>query len=148
MMTDAQLLFSDAQAITADAASTNLIDLGAVRQIGQGEPMGIAILVDVAADSTTGDETYEFELQTDDNAAFSSATEVLAQAITAARLTAGSLHVIPLSPSILPLLERYIRLNYDVGGTTPTITVTAWLSPLSALAGRSPIYADGFNISA
>lgn len=148
MMTDAQLLFSDAQAITADAASTNLIDLSAARQIGQGEPMGIAILVDVAADFTTTDETYEFELQTDDNEAFSSAADVIAQTITAARLTAGSLHVIPISPSILPLLERYIRLRYDVGGTTPTITVTAWLAPLSTLAGRAPIYPDGFTISA
>ena len=148
MMTDAQLLFSDAQAITVDAASTNVIDLGAVRQIGQGEPMGIAILVDVAADFTTGDETYEFELQTDDSEAFGSAADVHQQLITAARLTAGSLHVIPLSPSILPLLERYIRLRYDVSGTTPTITVTAWLTPLNMVAGRATIYADGFNISA
>ncbi len=144
MMTDAQLLLSDAQAITADARSTNVIDLSAVRQIGQGEPIGIAILVDVAADGTTTDETYSFLLHTDDNVGFTSATTVSTTAITYGRLTLGSLHVIPISADALPLLERYISLYFDVGGTTPTITVTAWIAPLSMLAGRSPIYASGF----
>jgi hypothetical protein len=42
MFIDSFLLLSDSQAVTADAASTNTIDLGNVspkRDIGNGEPM-------------------------------------------------------------------------------------------------------------
>jgi hypothetical protein len=144
MNLDAQLQFSAAQAITADAASTNVIDLGAVRQIGVGEAMSILICVIVAADSTTGDETYSFELQTDDNSSFSSATTLSDTVLAASVLTIGSVHAIPLPRTGL---ERYIRLNYDVGGTTPTITVSAWLQPTSMVAGLPQQYADAITIS-
>jgi hypothetical protein len=39
MYIDAQNLFSDAQAVTADAVGTNVIDLTIDRSIGNGEPM-------------------------------------------------------------------------------------------------------------
>lgn len=148
MFTDAQHLLSDAQAVTADAGSTNVIDLSAVREIGQGEPMGVAIRVDVAADGTTTDETYAFKLQTDDAAAFGSATDLTPSlAIGYATLVAGYLFVIPLSNVNTAAMERYLRLYYDVGGTTPTITCTAWLTPLNMVAGRAKIYADAITIS-
>jgi hypothetical protein len=130
MLLDAQLQFSAAQAITVDAVSTNIIDLGTARQIGVGEPMGILITVDVAADATTGDETYAIQLQTDDNSSFSSQTTLFAQDIPRARLTIGSRHFIPLP---LANVERYIRLNYDVGGTTPTLTLSSWLHPANMI---------------
>lgn len=124
MIIDSRLEFSVAQAITADAASTNTIDLGSDRDIGVGQAMWVIIQVDVAADATTGDETYSIILQTDDNSSFSSATNIATYTPTAAMLTAGSRHVIG-----MPLAnERYLRLNYDVGGTTPTVTLSAWLT--------------------
>lgn len=126
MLLDAQLMFSQAQAVTTDAVSTNIIDLGTPRQIGVGRGMGILITVDSAADATTGDELYSFELQTDDNAGFSSQTTLFSQDIPRASLTVGSRHFIPLP---LARIERYIRLNYNTGGTTPIITISAWLHP-------------------
>src|SRR5688500_12059731 len=96
MMVDAQLQFSAAQAITVDAVSTNIIDLGAVRQIGVGEALAIVICVIVATDATTNDETYSFEIQTDDNSSFSSATTLSDTDIGRALLTLGSVHVIAL----------------------------------------------------
>ncbi|HHY0854094.1 TPA: Bbp16 family capsid cement protein, partial [Raoultella ornithinolytica] len=56
-------------------------------------------------------------VQTDDNSAFSSATDVLSLTIPLASLVQGYK-----SPVItLPMkLERYIRLNYTVTGTAPT----------------------------
>lgn len=143
MFLDAQTLLSDAQAITADAASTNLIDLGAIRQLGKGEPLAVFITVDVAADATTGDETYSFEVQTDDAAAFGSQTTLIDQDIPRAFLVAGRLIVIPLP---IERLERFLRLNYDVGGTTPTITCTAWVAPLS-FAATYESYADAITIT-
>jgi hypothetical protein len=148
MMTDAQNLFADALAITATGLATNVIDLGAVREIGQGEPMGVAILVDVAADAGNGDETYAFGIETDDNAALSSPTVSATRTIARADLTAGSLHVIPISPAEAIAFQRYLGVRATLGGTTPSITYTAWLTPLNMVAGRAKVYPDGFTISA
>ena len=63
MRIDAQNLYSDAQAITADAASTNSIDHGSDRNIGLGEPLSVVIIVDVAA---AGGGTLAITIQTDD----------------------------------------------------------------------------------
>lgn len=144
MIIDAQLLFSDAQALTATAVSTNIIDLGADRNIGQGEPMAVVVCIDVAADRTTGDETYTVTLQTDDNAAFSSASSV-GGAYSILVYPAGTRFVIPLPAGTET--ERFVRLNYTLGGTTPTITVTAFLQPLAmASVGENVYYADAITI--
>ena len=144
MILDNQLVLSDAQAITADAGSTNVIDLGSVRQVGQGYPLAVCFVVTTAADATTGDETYSFNIQTDDNAAFSSATTVSTNAITAATLSLGSIHVVSLPTAGL---ERYIRAFYDVAGTTPTVTVTAFLQPWD-MVQRAPLYYSNNSVIA
>lgn len=144
MILDAHNMLSDAQAVTADATSANVIDLSQGKNLGDGEPMAILLCVDVAADATTGDETYEFEVHTDDNAAMSSSTELVAKTIAAAALTAGSKHVIPIPPGAV--FERYLALKYDVGGTTPTITASAYLVPMANI-DKFKAYADGITIS-
>lgn len=144
MLLDAQLQFSAAQALTATAVSTNVIDLGAVRQIGVGEPMCIVLAAIVAADFTTGNETYQVDIQTDDNSAFSSATTLSSTVITAAQLTLGAIRVIAVPQTGM---ERYLRLNYTLGGTTPTLTASSWLQPLSMVAGLPVQYADSITIS-
>jgi len=144
MLLDSQLLFSDAQAITADAASTNLIDLGVARNLFDGEPMAVVMTVDVAADGTTTDETYEFQIEMDDSASFGSPTDLVVHSIGYASLTAGSQHILPIP--VGQAVERYIRLYYNVGGTSPSVTVTAALQPLSMITKRKD-YADGITIS-
>lgn len=145
MYLDAQLLLSDAQAVTADAGSTNVIDLTAsAPKLGDGEPLAVVMTVDVAADGTTTDETYTFVIQSDDNAGFSSATTVSTRTIAYASLTQYSTHIFVIPPGIA--LERYLRLYYDVGGTTPSITVTAAVIPLN-MVQKYTNYADGITIS-
>lgn len=145
MFQDAQCLLSNAQAITADAVSTNTYDTGAAgNDITEGEPLGVVITVDVAADFTTGDETYTFEVIQDDDAALGSPLILVSRAILASDLTIGSRHVIPIPPGGKTL--RYLGVNYNVAGTTPTITVTTAIGPLSMLGGWKA-YADGFSIS-
>ena len=48
MYTDALTFFSDAQAITAAAASTSYVDLSIARGLADGTPLYVAISVDVA----------------------------------------------------------------------------------------------------
>lgn len=123
MIVDAQLQFSDDQALTATAPSTNIIDLGSDRNIGIGAGLSVLIQPKVAGDFTTGDETYNVTVQTDDNAAFSSPTTVVAA--TAINKALGAMTVLAIPPNTLT--ERYLRLNYTLAGTTPTMTVDAWL---------------------
>jgi len=144
MFIDAQHRFSDAQAVTADAGSTNIIDLGVARNLFDGEPMAVMLTVDVAADGTTTDETYEFQIETDDNAGFSSATDLIAHSIGYAALTLGSKHILPIP--VGAAVERYLRVYYNVGGTSPSITVTADLLPLSMI-DKYKAYADNITIS-
>lgn len=131
MIIDSQNVFSSAQAITASGASTNLIDLGADNNLGIGEAMAVVITVDTAADGTTTDETYKFGVQADDNSSFSSPATVVERTIGYAALTAGSKHVIPIPPDTS--MERYVRLYATLGGTTPSITFSAHLMPMSML---------------
>lgn len=142
MMLDAQNLFSDAQAVTADAVGTNVIDLGVDRSIGNGEPMAVLFTVDVAADQTTGDEDYTFDVEYASNAAQTTGRQLIgrrvfesgtptAPAQDADLLVAGFKFYIPIPPTKLSESERYLGIRYDVTGTTPTITMTAALIPLS-----------------
>lgn len=157
MMFDAQNLFSDAQAVTADAVGTNVIDLSADRNIGAGEPMCVVFCVDVAADQTTGDEDYTFEVEYATNAAQTTGRQLIgrrafesgtptAPAQDADLLVAGFTFVIPIPPVKLSESERYLGIRYDVTGTTPTITCTAFLAPLSMYQSDVQ-YPDALTIS-
>jgi len=118
MLIDYNLQMSDAQSVTADAASTNVIDLGSNRDIGPGEDMKIVVSFDVAMGGSS--PTLAVQVQTDDNAGFSSASTI-ATSRTIAAAALGDTLVMGLPDQN----ERYIRLNYDVGGSSPTMTVSA-----------------------
>lgn len=120
---DAQNLYSDAQALTVTAASTNIIDHGQDRNLGVGEPLVVVVTVDVAA---AGGGTLTIAIQADDNSGFASpGTVATTAAIAAAALTAGALVVIPVPPDLAT--ERFSRLNYTMA-TMTGITVTAYLT--------------------
>ncbi|MCW3699230.1 Bbp16 family capsid cement protein [Burkholderia cenocepacia] len=137
MYIDSLLEFSRAQALSASGASTNIIDLGSDRGIGPGRPLWVVVAVAVAADNTTGDETYSIALQTDDNAAFSSPTTIATVAPAATSLPAGARLVIG-----MPFTnERYLRLNYTLGGTTPSVTFNAFLTDQEPASWQA--YPDG-----
>lgn len=147
MFIDSLGLLSDAQAVAATAVSTNTIDLGDVtpkREVGSGEPLAMVVCVDVAADATTGDETYQFNFVSDDAAALSSVTVLAERLISRTLLTAGSIHVVPVPPGTPS--ERYIGAQYVLGGTTPSITVTTFLT-LQSMLQMFKAYADGFTVS-
>lgn len=157
MYVDAQLLFSDAQAVTADAVGTNVIDLGTARSIGTGEPMAVVFSVDVAADQTTGDEDYTFDVEYATNAAQTTGRQLIgrrvfesgtptAPAQDADLLIAGYRFFIPVPPVTAGEDERFLGIRYDVAGTTPSITCTTFLTALS-MAQAEGIYADNITIT-
>lgn len=156
MYIDEQLQFSDAQALTATAVGTNVIDLSADRSIGNGEPLAVVFVVTVAADQTTGDEDYTFEVEYASNAAQSTGRQLIgrrvfesgtpaAPAQDADLLVAGFSFSIPIPPTKLSESEQYLGVRYTLAGTTPTITVSAFLQPMSMIDANN-LYADGFAI--
>jgi hypothetical protein len=135
MFIDGELEYSSAQALTATAASTNLIDHGPLEgdqsiAMNVGEPMVVVLQLTVAADDGNADETYVADLETDDNTGFSSATTLGTVTITRGD-AAGTRYYIhaPYDTN----WERYTRVNYTLGGTTPSVTLDAWLTPARAL---------------
>ena len=157
MVLDAHNQFSDSQAITADAVGTNVIDLSSDRSLGNGEPMAVLFTVEVAADQTTGDEDYTFEVEYASNAAQTTGRQLIgrrafesgtptAPAQDADLLVAGFKFAIPIPPTALSESERYLGIRYDVTGTTPTITVSAHLVPMSLIPSEVS-YPDGITIS-
>jgi hypothetical protein len=129
MILDNTVIFSDSQAITATAGSTNVIDIGAAgtvygaaaavnRDIGKATDIPIFITVMEAFNTLT---SLTLSLETDDNAAFSSPVTVASgPAIPLASLTLGATIN---WPARLPegVNERYVRLKYTVGGSNPTL---------------------------
>lgn len=127
MIMDITTQFSSAQAITADAASTNTIDLGqpgtvlgagaAIRRdIGPGS--GVPIVVTVT-ETFTLLTSMNILVQTDDNTSFSSAKTVYrSPEYVLADLVVGAKFLLP---DWLPVGtdERYVRLYYDITGTAP-----------------------------
>jgi hypothetical protein len=145
MYMDAQLLFSDAQAVTAAAASTNLVDLVATeRRIGTGKPLYIVIGVDVAMTDSGSDSTIAVTLESDTTAAFASATNRQTLGTFAATSAIGTTIIAVVAPEILT--ERFIRLYYTpANGDLTTGSFTAFMTTeIQAFTG----YPDGFTIGA
>ena len=148
MYVDALGLVSDAQAFTATGVSTSSIDLGDVtpkREVGTGEDLGFGLIVDVAADFTTTDETYQINVVSDTVAALSSPTIVTEAIRTNTQLAAGEMHFFSIPPGFPK--ERFIGLQLVLGGTTPSVTVTAWLTTRSLFSILAKSYAKSYTIS-
>jgi hypothetical protein len=109
MFIDRFLQVSDAQAVTATAASTDVIDFGQANpNSGMGDHLNMAITVDEAA-AAAGAATVTFAVQDSaDNATF--ADVAATAAIGKAALPLGAQVLIP-----MPLQHRrYVRVNYTV----------------------------------
>lgn len=110
MLLDAALLYSDDQAVTTTAASTNSIDLDVINR-GQGNPLSNFVNV---TEAFAGGTSITFAIQDSaDDATF--ATIATTGAIALADLVEGA--VIDNLPTIPPTSKRYVRMNYTVAGT-------------------------------
>lgn len=140
---DALLLLSDAQAFSIDAYTTNTVDLlAANREIGTGQPLALMFTIDVAADFTTGDETYTFQFVQSVNADLTSHDVVASATWTAAQLAAGEVLSIDI-PQGTPN-KRYIGGRFDGSGNTPTVTATIGIVPRSSVPVKRRHYPGVF----
>lgn len=151
MITDELNRFSNAQAVTATAVSTDVIDLGPLdsagapnantrRDIGQGEPLTFFAHVR-AAFTAGGAGTLNIQLQTsDDNSTY--VTLYDSGALALAALTAGARAVAIAVPRGV---RRYLRVNYVVG-TGPMLTGTIDAGLVLDYQDPSNNFGSGFKL--
>ncbi|ECO8538853.1 hypothetical protein FXR31_24590 [Salmonella enterica] len=138
MILDKLLMFSEAQAVTASAASTDVIDLGHIdgtrRDIGVGYPLEFWANVNTTA-TADGAATLNVQLQTSpDNSTwttlYDSGTLALAALTDGKRL---------FSAKVPAGVQRYLRVNYVVG--TGPLTAGAFTSGINLdVDNNSPYY--------
>lgn len=127
MIHDAQLLFSDAQALTAAAASTNLLDMGAARDLGTGGDLYVVLTVDVAFTDSGSNSTLTVDLYGDSTTSFTP-DNTQTMFTVAAVAAAGDTYIGRVSPG-LAANYRYLELYYTPNnGNLTTGTVTAFLT--------------------
>jgi len=124
MILDKQNLFSDDQALTTSAASTNLIDMGSDDSSVPTPNLKDAELFCMVNVAFVGGTSVKVSLQTDDNTDFSSAVTLYnTEAVVTASLVAGYKFIMPRLPETG--VEQYIRLYYTIVGTYTAGKVTA-----------------------
>ena len=128
MRIDQYELFSDNQAVTAAAASTNLIDLrGTARRFGIGaKPLYVVLHCTVTMDDSGNNSSVPVYLQTDTAAAFSSATNAQTLHTFATNTAANTYVTVPITSGAN---EQFARLYYDVlGGNLGNGSFTAFVT--------------------
>lgn len=125
MIFDKTLQFSDGQAITATAASTNSIDLGVMGQVHGAatalkqdsfKSVHVPLLVQVTEtfDTAAEDGTLKIDIELDSTDTFTPDKTITLGTFTEAELVAGFQIPWTLFPQGVNL--RYARLKYTVGG--------------------------------
>lgn len=151
MLLDSQLVFSDAQAVTSTAISTNVVDLNqvvgpnAIQDIGAGEDLYLIVSVPVAITDTGSDATLAVTLETDTAVGLGSSTVVL---------STGTLAFAAYSPAGTVILairlpafdyKRYLGIRYTVAsGPFTAGAIDAFLVKDFA---KFKAYASGFTVA-
>lgn len=143
MILDKENLFSDAQAVTATAPSTNVIDLGAVRDVGKGNELELLIAVTTTVLAAGGASTTTFSLQTDTAEGFGTAVTLwTSAAIGKADLVAGYQIKVRVPRGV----KRYLRLLYTVA--TNDLTAGAFTAGILLDPDDYQVYPKGAEVLA
>ena len=143
MITDKLLRVSEDQAVTSSAYSTNTIDLGTARDVGEGTALYMNFaLTEAFANGTS----ITFEVVTSANANLSSHDVIGSSAtIATAALTLGKNIVVRINPDIAGKGKRYLGARYVVVGTMNAGKVTA--DVVETIGDGQKYYASGFTVA-
>ena len=143
MITDSLLRVSEDQAITTTAFSTDTIDLGTARDIGEGTALYMNFALTEAFANGTN---LTFEVVTSANANLSSHDVIGSSAtIATAALTLGKNIVVRINPDIAGKGKRYLGARYVVTGTMNAGKVTA--DVVETIGDGQKYYASGFTVA-
>ena len=146
MLIDKRTSFFDDETVTADKVG-NSIDMLTTGFHGAGNPLYFCVAYS-GLDRTSGNETYQITLE--DGSAVNNAGQVT----TGKAAVAGGRIDIPATPasgfvysviSGTENLKRYMHAYLDVGGTTPSIKLTAWIQ--GEKPEQSHVYDDAITFA-
>lgn len=124
MISDALLRVSDSQTVTTTGLSDHSIDLGANRDVGEGE--GVNFVFSIITGFTGTVSTVTFDIITSASASLSSPTVVSSSgAVPVASLATGSSVVVGIGPQLASLGKRYLGVRYTLDNTATAGKVTA-----------------------
>lgn len=124
MILDKQNIFSQAQAVTVSAASTNVIDLGSKSSFA--DPLDVFAIVETAFASATADAALSISLQASDDEAFGTVETLWTSApIDKDDLPQG--YEFRLPGLVADLNKRFVRLYYTCSATMTAGKLTAGL---------------------
>lgn len=149
MLLDTQLKFSDVQALTATAISTNVVDLRNAATplvVDEGLAANIWLEIHIITSAAGGDaaKTITFTLESDSTADLATAPTVhyTSAAVAGSGVVAGNVPVRIKIPS--GLYKRYLGVRYTVSAGFTSFTLTAFVGLGTQ---RNTIYPTGFSVS-
>ncbi len=131
MRLDAQLQYCANQNFTATGNSGNFINHRVNGMVSAGKQMVALVVLTADADGATGDETYAVKVQTDDNDTFSSPTDITSDVTIPRTAKKGDRFAVYIPKDAK--VEKYTRLRFTLGGTTPSLTVDAYLTDVDSV---------------
>lgn len=142
MIVDQFLRVSTAQAVTTTAVSTDSVDLGTARDIGEGQDLYMVFSVGTAF---AGGTSIQFEAIVADNGALTTNPTVIgaSSVVAVANLGASTQFTVRLNPTIRSLGRRFLGARYTVVGTMTAGTVTADI--VTDIQDQKS-YASGFSV--
>lgn len=152
MYVDAENRFSNAQSITTGSGSgsapgvvsTNILNLGAERRPGTGEPVYIVVIVTTTLASSGSNDAMDVNLYSDSDSAWGSATFRQRVCTLDAVAAAGTVAIGVIRPGILN--EQYIGLYY-ISQTSDAFSAAGITSFLALDVDAWVAYAKGYAIS-
>lgn len=146
MYADNFLSLSSAQTVTGtntSVLSTNTIDLGVARDVGEGGDIYLRSQVGTAFAGAT---SVEIQAITADDAALSSNVTVIGSsgAIVLASLTAAARFAIELNPRLGSKGQRYLGVRYVIVGAGSAGTITSDIGV--EVQDGAKFYASGFAV--
>jgi hypothetical protein len=145
MILDSTNLFSNQQAVTTTATSSNVIDLSAARDLGAGYDTNFFIVVTQDA-TASGAATVQFALVAADSADLATNPVVLMQsdAIGKAALTSGTQVLRTAVPVSRTAGKRYLGVSYTVA--TGPLTAGKFTAGLCLDLQANAAYPEALNV--
>ena len=144
MITDKLLRVSEDQSVAltdTSAVSTNTVDLGTARDMGEGRDL---FAVFTATTAIAGGTSTKFEVIVASDAALTSDIVVIGSTGAVATASIGAQQVVRFSPLIGSKGQRYLGTRYTVVGTNSAGKVTADI--VTDIQDGKKFYASGFSV--
>lgn len=119
MITDNLLRFSEEQAVTVTAISENVVDQGARRDVGEGQPLYVVFTINETFAALT---SLTIDVDASAEAALTASTSIGNVVLTLAQgeLDAGKQYFIQIRPQSASIGQQYLGVTYTVEGSAAT----------------------------